>query len=132
MSQKSSQGSWVYLYYLITFAAAREQIKNQQSSVEIAKLKSNIQEISKEYYELEVKMEYFNPFCQTLASNICGPCTCRDDDHLKKRFYCDCQNLTPKRDCLEFYQNCMRVNGIYKIHQNNLKIIYCILRSKHN
>ena len=63
-------------------------------------------------------MEYFNPFCQTLASNICGPCNCRDDDHLKKKYYCDCQNLIPKRDCLEFYQSGMKINGIYKIHQN--------------
>ena len=127
MSQKSSQGSWLCLYYLIIFATAKGKTKNEELSVDIAKLKSNIQNISKEYYELKLKMKDFNPYCQTLASNICGPCNCRDDDHLKKKYYCDCQNLTPKRDCLEFYQNGMKVNGIYKIHQNILKIIqvYC-------
>ena len=76
MSQKSSQGSWLCLYYLIIFATAKGKTKNEELSVEIAKLKSNIQNISKEYYELKVKMESFNPYCQTLASNICGPCNC--------------------------------------------------------
>ena len=127
MCLKSSQGSWLFLYYLVLFVTSDGQIKDQQSLMEIAKLKSDIQKISKEYNELKMRMESFNPFCQTVASNTCGPCNCRDGNHLKEKYYCDCQNLTPKRDCFEFYQYGMRVNGIYKIHQNNLRIIqvYC-------
>ena len=52
---------------------------------------------------------------------------CRDDDRLLAKYYCDCRNLQPKRDCLEHYQYGIRISGIYKIHQNILKIIqvYC-------
>ena len=131
MYQKPSRGSWLCLYYLVLFVTSEGQTKNQ-SLLEIAKLRSDIQKISKEYGELKTRMESFNPFCQTLASNTCGPCHCRDDDHLTKKYYCDCQNLAPKRDCLEFYQNGIKVNGIYRIHQNNLRIIqvYCDQNTK--
>ena len=59
--------------------------------------------------------------------NICGPCLCRDDERLLEKYYCDCQNLEAKRDCLEHKQVGVKVNGVYKIHQNILKIIlvYC-------
>lgn len=47
-------------------------------------------------------------------------------DYLKN-ITCDCQNLQPKRDCLEFKQYGIKINGIYKVHQNIFKIIqvYC-------
>ena len=48
---------------------------------------------------------------------------CRDDDRLSKKYYCDCQNLQPKRDCLDFKLHGIKINGIYKVHQNILKII---------
>ena len=101
MWKVSLQGSQLYLYYLVIFVTVESQGNNLQLIL--------------------------NPFCQTLANDICGPCYCRDDDHLKNKYYCDCQNLKPKRDCLEFYQSGIKVNGIYKIHQNNLRIIqvYC-------
>ena len=86
MCLKSSQGSWLFLYYLVLFVTSDGQIQDQQSLVEIAKLKSDIQKISKEYNELKMKMESFNPFCQTIASNTCGPCNCKDDDHLKEKY----------------------------------------------
>ena len=60
-------------------------------------------------------------------SDVCGPCKCNDNDRLLNRYYCDCQNLPAKRDCREFYQFGIKVNGVYKVHQNILKIIqvYC-------
>ena len=65
--------------------------------------------------------------CKLHPDNICAPCLCRDDERLLKRYYCDCQKLRPKRGCLEHKQVGRKVNGIYKIHQNILKIIqvYC-------
>ena len=42
---------------------------------------------------------------------------------LLKKYYCDSQNLQPKRDCLEHKQVDRKVNGVYKINQNTLKII---------
>ena len=66
-------------------------------------------------------------YCQLQPDDICGPCTCRDDNRLLSKYYCDCQNLQPRRDCLEFKQYGIVTNGVYKIHQNILKIIqvYC-------
>ena len=47
-------------------------------------------------------------------------------DYLKNN-HCDCQNLKPKRGCLEYKHFGIKINRIYKIHQNFLKIIqvYC-------
>jgi len=67
-------------------------------------------------------------YCQLLAPNMCGPCTCFEDYSLQqKKFYCDCQNLAPKRDCLAFYQAGIKINGIYTVTMNNLKTmeVYC-------
>ena len=59
--------------------------------------------------------------------NICGPYLCSDDEKVLKKYYCDCQNLQPRHDCLEHKQVGRKVDGVYKIHQNILKIIqvYC-------
>lgn len=48
---------------------------------------------------------------------------CREDDRLSKKYFCDCQNLQPERDCLRFKLHGIKVNGIYKVHQKILKII---------
>ena len=48
---------------------------------------------------------------------------CRDDGRLSNKYSCDCQNLQPKRDCLDFKLYGIKINGIYKVHQNILKII---------
>ena len=87
------------------------KINNVEKQLESVTKK--IQVLEKENYELRIK--------------LCGPCKCKDDDRLINRYYCDCQNLQAKRDCREFYQFGVKVNGIYKVHQNILKIIqvYC-------
>ena len=63
----------------------------------------------------------------SVVSRCCGPCICKDDDRILKKYYCDCQNLQAKRDCLEYKQLGIKISGIYKIHQNISKIIqvYC-------
>ena len=69
----------------------------------------------------------YSEYCKLLPDDVCSPCKCKDDDCLTNRYYCDCQSLQAKRDCREFYQFGIKVNGIYKVHQNILKIIqvYC-------
>ena len=59
--------------------------------------------------------------------DICGPCLCKDDVRLLKKYYCNCQNLQAKHECLEHKQVGVKINGIYKIHQTILKImqVYC-------
>ena len=44
-----------------------------------------------------------------------------------KKYFCDCRNLNPERDCLDHYDAGLRIDGVYTIHQNHLKTInvYC-------
>ena len=76
---------------------------------------------------LHLKTNINFEYCKLQSDDICGPCLCKDDARLLKRYYCDCQNLQAKRDCLEHKRFGVKLNGVYKIHQNILKIIqvYC-------
>lgn len=40
---------------------------------------------------------------------------------------CDCTNITPRKDCLEFLQNGFKKNGIYRLKGLGLQIllVYC-------
>ena len=73
------------------------------------------------HQKIDINFEY----CKLQPDDICGPCLCKYA--ILKKYYCDCQNLQAKRDCLEHKQVGVKVNGVYKIHQNILKIIqvYC-------
>ena len=76
---------------------------------------------------VEKKIDSYSEYCKTLPDDICGPCQCKDDDQISKKYYCDCQNLEAKRDCLEHFQYGIKISGVFKVHQNILKIIqvYC-------
>ena len=97
------------------------------TSNEFGEISKRIAAVEYEIKSIRKKLSYISEFCQLQPDDICGPCICRDDDRLLKKYYCDCQNLQPKRDCLEFKQYGIKTNGIYKVHQNILKIIqvYC-------
>ena len=90
-------------------------------------VKATLNQVVKEIGVLKQKLSFLQEYCQLQPDNICGPCVCRDDDRLSKKFYCDCRNLKPKRDCLEYKQNGIKIDGVYKVHLNNLKTIqvYC-------
>ena len=47
---------------------------------------------------------------QLLHGN-CAPCNTVPGT----RLYCDCRNLEPKKDCLDFYRSGVKLNGLYKI-----------------
>jgi len=55
--------------------------------------------------------------------DACGPCACFTDYQLSKEYYCNCENLEPMRDCLEFLNAGYNVSGLYFIHMRNLKTI---------
>ena len=97
------------------------------TSNEIDEINKRVAAVEYEIKSLRKKLSYISEFCQLQPDDICGPSICRDDDRLLKKCYCNCQNLQPKRDCLEFKQHGITINGIYKVHQNILKIIqvYC-------
>ena len=76
-----------------------EQVK--QLSRKIQKLEKENDYRQKEIKVLHQKTDIKFEHCKLQLDNICGPCLCRDDERLLKKYYCDCQNLQPKRDCLE-------------------------------
>ena len=92
-----------------------------------ADINQTLRKIQKEIEILKQEQSFLYEYCQLKPRDICGPCVCRDDDRLSKKYYCDCRNLQTKRDCLEYKQNGIKINGAYKVHQNLLKIIqvYC-------
>jgi len=73
--------------------------------------------------QLDNKFSSLNEYCSMLSETICGPCTCRDNNKLPSKYYCDCQNLAPARDCRAYYEKGIKIDGVYKIHQNNLKVV---------
>ena len=112
------------LVHLLLTVFVLQNIGNCYLSTEINKTLNKIQI---EIKILKQKLSFLYQYCQLKPDNICGPCVCRDDDRLSKKYYCDCRNLQTKRDCLEYRQNGIKINGVYKVHQNILKIIqvYC-------
>ena len=102
-----------------------EQVK--QLSLKIQKLQKENEFLQKEINALHQKTNTNFEYCNLKSDDICGPCLCKDDARVSIKYYCDCQNLQARRDCLEHKQFGVKVNGVYKIHQNILKIIqvYC-------
>ena len=102
-----------------------KQVK--QLSLKIQKLEKENEYQLKEIKVLHQKTDINFEHCKMKPDDICGPCLCRDDERLLEKYYCDCQNFQAKRDCMEHKQVGVKVNGVYKIHQNILKIIlvYC-------
>ena len=99
--------------------AKSNSIRINSVSKEVKSVEGEVQEVKK-----TVRSEHY---CELLPSNVCGKCRCKDDSNIENKYYCDCQQLEAKRDCKEFMDKGYRVSGVYKIHQNNLKIIqvYC-------
>jgi len=77
--------------------------------------------------EIEEKFEASqNPECSLLPTNPCGECKCRDDDRVAGRYFCDCSNIPSKKDCMEHHRAGNRVDGIYRIKQENQEMrIFC-------
>ena len=69
----------------------------------------------------------FSSYCGIQATGKCGPCTCRDDYRIPDKYYCDCRNQAPQRDCLEHRRQGYTTNGIYTLTMNGNKIVnaYC-------
>ena len=60
-------------------------------------------------------------YCALLPPNVCGECSCLDDTEHKNKWYCDCQSLKPRRDCVDFLQHGHKVNGVYRINTGGMK-----------
>ena len=59
--------------------------------------------------------------CQNFSKK-CEPCLCLKDEE----YYCDCRNLKPETDCLQYHKSGVKVDGIYRIKLNNQYVnVYC-------
>ena len=110
-------------------ASELQNIKTQLSTLQgqNQKLQGQNQQLTHQLSAVKQRSSKTSAYCKLLRTEICGPCICLDDYELQQRYYCDCQDLTPKRDCLAFYQAGIHINGIYKITTNNMKTmqVYC-------
>ena len=63
-------------------------------------------------------------YCSLHNNGKCGACICRNDFDVKEKYYCDCQNLAPKRDCREFINHGVRVSDV-TMSGNRHTQVYC-------
>ena len=87
----------------------------------------HIRELERKISKMEARMKTEYSYCRSLADSTCGPCLCFDDYKRLGKYYCDCRNIPPKRDCLEFLKSGLTVDGIYTATMNNHKVmqVYC-------
>ena len=87
---------------------------------DIKSLKSTLQLLLK-----RIKLRSF--YCFVHAQGKCGSCICKDDFSLTKKYYCDCRNQPPQRDCKAHRQNGMRIDGYYTVTMNGYRTteVYC-------
>lgn len=81
---------------------------------------------------LERRLAGLSKYCSLHANGQCGPCICRDDFKLEKKYYCDCQNITPRRDCREHYEKGLRTSGVYVITMNGYRNTQAFCDHSHN
>uniref|UniRef100_A0A7M5VEN0 Fibrinogen C-terminal domain-containing protein n=1 Tax=Clytia hemisphaerica TaxID=252671 RepID=A0A7M5VEN0_9CNID len=93
---------------------------NGDNTRDIKTLKSSLQLLLK---RIELKSSY----CSAQAQGQCGTCICKDDFSLRKKYYCDCRNQSPQRDCLAHRQNGMKIDGYYTVTMNGSRTtqVYC-------
>ena len=72
----------------------KHQELKKEMSLEIQKLQRKINVLDQ---KTNTNLEY----CKLQPEDICGPCLCKDDARVLKKYYYNCQNLQVKRDCLE-------------------------------
>lgn len=71
------------------------------------------------FLELESKFVKLDNEVKTSLNSSCAPCTRKAGTD-----QCDCRNLEPKKDCLEFLQAGFKVNGLYKILGSKFTLHY--------
>ena len=96
-----------------TSASSTNKTTGQLLDESILKLQQNIQRLTASTQDLE--NEY-----KTLKENVidlrklhgsCAPCKASAKD----TGVCDCTDIEPRKDCLEFYRNGYKINGVYRL-----------------
>ena len=105
-----------------TSATSTSKTTGQLLDESILKLTQNIQRLTASTQELQ--NEY-----QTLKKDVvglrklhgsCAPCKASAKD----RGACDCTDIEPRKDCLEFYQHGYKISGVYRLQGPGFHIVY--------
>ena len=83
--------------------------------------------LQSKYNVLEKSQKLKSSYCELKARGKCGDCVCKDDFNIPKKYYCDCRNLQPQRDCLAHRQNGVSIDGYYTVTMNGYRTtqVYC-------
>ena len=105
-----------------TSATSTSKTTGQLLDESIVTLQQNVQRLTASTQDLE--NEY-----QTLKNDVislrklhrsCAPCKVSAKDN----GVCDCTDINPRKDCLEFYQHGYRINGVYRLQGPGFHILY--------
>ena len=105
-----------------TSATSTNKTTGQLLDESIVKLQQNVQRLTASTQDLE--NEY-----QTLKNDVislrklhgsCAPCKASAKDN----GVCDCTDIEPRKDCLEFYQHGYKINGVYRLQGPGFHIVY--------
>ena len=80
-------------------------------------LNARYAELTKKYQQMEKDLKIFK-----IIHGPCAPCHAKYGTN-----QCDCRNLEPKKDCLEFRQAEIKINGLYKVLSSKFTshYVYC-------
>uniref|UniRef100_A0A7M5VFW1 Fibrinogen C-terminal domain-containing protein n=1 Tax=Clytia hemisphaerica TaxID=252671 RepID=A0A7M5VFW1_9CNID len=97
------------------------------SSSDVSSLKNDFKRLQANYTKLLERLKLSSTYCMLHAPGKCGSCICKDDLTIPTKFYCDCRNIKPERDCLAHRQNGMAIDGYYKVTMNGYRMtqVYC-------
>ena len=97
------------------------------SSSNYSSLQNDVKQLRANYTKLLERLKLSSTYCTLHAQGKCGLCICKDDLTIPKKYYCDCRNISPERDCLAHKQNGMLIDGYYKVTMNGYRMtqVYC-------
>jgi len=102
----------------------------EELNTEKQQLRSEVEELIAENQLLKMSIEQNQNSLNDIDAglsfctlNPCGQCACHTDDQLRLKYYCNCGNLLPMRDCLEFRDNGHIVSGLYLVTMGTLNMI---------
>lgn len=102
-----------------------KEVQHINSTLKVLQHRNKLQNFT--LSKVKKKISKLLTYCQMLSPDICGSCSCMDDFEQEAKYYCDCTNITPKKDCLQHLAEGNTVNGLYTIHAVNYKTmnVFC-------
>ena len=96
-----------------TSATSTNKTTGQLLDESIQKLQQNVQRLTASTQDLEIKYQSLENsiFGLKKLHRLCAPCKAS----VKDNGVCDCTDIKPRKDCLEFYEHGYKSNGVYRI-----------------